>query len=259
VIDLIALLEAAPGFEPGSAFIIHQCLQSLTILSCYLEGPHQAPTHHAKTIGLIALPVLLGGCGDNLSHNAKDHHPTELVMLGDSLTWLPAYSSQVADTYEDGKAIVYAFGGFATGDFLPGGDVYMGGEFSMLRPRVVTILLGTNDAIQEITPRDFGDNLSKIVNALLEDGSGTIILVVPPPIFFLLGRAPAANLLLNHYRQEIEWLCGVPDDAIECGPDLFDVIKREHVFDGIHFNDEGGDIVAGLLLDELDEYRSANR
>ena len=85
---------------------------------------------------------------------------------------------------------------------------------------VATVLLGTNDAVRRsdsgyVSPEDFGRVIDEIVDALLEGGAKTVVLIAPPDI-----DTPEAHGRIRAYRDQVIARCGTSEQRV-CGPDLF--------------------------------------
>jgi len=189
------------------------------------------------------------GCGDG----TNDQGGAEILMLGDSITSLPGYADLVIDDYGDDVASKHAFPGFATSDFLPDGDFYQAAEVRELRPRVVTILLGTNDAsrlLDQASNLEYANNIKAIIDALLRDGTGRVVLIIPPRRFDDHRFTDFVNGRLREYIFELEFICS-QRRRVTCAPFLYDLLNEEDFFDGVHPNAAGHELIADALLRRL--------
>jgi lysophospholipase L1-like esterase len=101
---------------------------------------------------------------------------------------------------------------------------------------IVTILLGTNDAGEDISPDDYEANLRTLVALVQGQGVPRIILVIPPQLF---SSSPADQDRVQQYGFRVFAICA--DTAgVECGPNLFILLGEEDFAeDEIHPNAAG--------------------
>jgi lysophospholipase L1-like esterase len=199
--------------------------------------------------------------------------PFSVVLLGDSITLGlvsepagPSYAELLADSLgPDFEVTNVGCGGTASGDWtLSRGDVlcgsvgfvspnlYEGRALPELPADLVTVLLGTNDAIGFFEPgivavEDYRDAVAEIAANLLLDGATQVMLMTPPPNF--VSTLPQSFLV--QYRAEILGLCGAPGDAILCGPDVFALLGPEDFGDSVHPNGAGNAKIASALDDAI--------
>jgi lysophospholipase L1-like esterase len=199
--------------------------------------------------------------------------PTSVVLLGDSITngslsapLGPSYEALLVDSLGAGFQISnIACGGSSSldwtrsrGDAICGSsfvlpNLYEGRALQELPAELVTILLGTNDAIgffepAPIEPSAYRSAIEELVLDLQDDGAGRILLMTPPP-------NPAFSHLaglLGAYRDEILALCAAPGDAVLCGPDVFTLLTPEDFASGnSHPNAYGHAKIAAALHDAI--------
>ncbi len=119
---------------------------------------------------------------------------------------------------------------------------------------VVTIMLGTNDAIGfhepgriPVEPSAYGSAIDEIVGTLLAEGAGTVVLMTPPANFGrdeIMGRLAA-------YREEILARCA-DTGRIVCGPDVFTLLGPEDFEAGnLHPNRFGHEKIAAALHETI--------
>ena len=166
-----------------------------------------------------------------------------LVSVGDSITE-GLLSPPVGPSYPDILADVYdvtnvGCGGTSSQDWSPTASsslpscgavafsaLYSDSVLPLMPVDVVTVLLGTNDAIGFFEPtaisiENYQSNMESLVLALLLDGAGQVILLAPPA--FPSG-GPVEAAYITGYRNAIRELCEPPGDDILCGPDLGELL-----------------------------------
>lgn len=210
----------------------------------------------ANLYPLSLLPLVFAlNCGEsNQDDPAPEVLPLEVVILGDSITVMEGYVDTVADEFDPG--VVWGAGriGYTTRHWVPGWGFYEAHEFDKIRPRLVVVLLGTNDAglFYRISVDEYIDNLAILADALFEDGVETVMFMTPPQIFRHHFRAPILDRL-EQYAAAVRWFCLPPDDDIECGPDLYHMLDEADFDDGLHPNAAGHQRIADALLPLLSE------
>jgi lysophospholipase L1-like esterase len=179
------------------------------------------------------------GCGDDDAGHGQAirevfcDYDFEIEISGDSHSANGGYADHVKRVFPDQVNNSFAYGGTTTNDWLPGGGHI---AHLSLTPRVVAILLGTNDAWRTSnTPDDVVDNLRQITDYYLDSiGSCRIILSTPPP---WPSSQPNLAALVITFADAIREFCSIPDDDIDCGPDLNRLLGPEHMqVDSIHLN-----------------------
>ena len=100
---------------------------------------------------------------------------------------------------------------------------------SQLPVDIATVLLGTNDAVRRkdsgyVTAEEYGEAIDEIVDALLDGGTGSVVLMTPPDV-----DNPNAHLRILAYREQILSRCGSSKRLI-CGPDFFTLLDLDADF-----------------------------
>jgi lysophospholipase L1-like esterase len=222
---------------------------------CYVFST-ETKVKRANLCPLILVPLAFAlSCGGSGDDPEPEVLPLEIVILGDSITVMEeAYVDDVADEFEPG--VVWGAGriGYTTRHWIPGWGFYEAHEFDKHRPRVVVILLGTNDAglYYRIPVEEYIDNLAILADALVEDGVEQVLLMTAPHVFRFHFREPILDRL-EQYAIALRWFCLPPDDPIECGPDLFELLDESDFDDGLHPNAKGHRRIADALLPLLSE------
>jgi lysophospholipase L1-like esterase len=196
--------------------------------------------------------------------------PFSVVLLGDSITFGqvsepvgPSYAELLADSLGSDFAVTNigcggtssldwtrsrgsAICGGVSGFVLP--DLYEGRALPTLPADLVTIMLGTNDAIGFFEPgivavEDYRDAILEIATSLLLDGADQVMLMTPPPNF--VSTLPASFIV--QYRAQVLDICGAPGDAILCGPDVYALLGPSDFGNSIHPNAAGNAKIASAL------------
>lgn len=199
--------------------------------------------------------------------------PITVLLLGDSITEGlisdpvgPSYASLLADSLGAGFEVAnLGCGGASSLDWTRSrGGVLCGSSFTVpnlyealalpaLPADLVTILLGTNDAIgfsepERVEPSVFRAAIEELVGDLLADGARQVLLMTPPPNY----RNPVTNERVSAYRNEILSLCGAPGDALLCGPDIFALLVQADFAEmNVHPNGLGQAKIASALHDAI--------
>lgn len=215
---------------------------------------------------LVALALAMLSCN---AHAA----PFSVVLLGDSITAGgvsepvgPSYAELLAESLgPDFRVVNVGCGGTTSLDWTTSRGSAVCGTAGMTPPNVyeararaalpadlVTVLLGTNDAIGlleagPVKPTAYREAIAEIASNLLRDGAARVMLLTPPPN---RGNVYAHSLVMG-YRREIHKLCDGPDDAILCGPDLLELLGPDDLGDRIHPNGPGNAKIAGALRDAI--------
>lgn len=195
--------------------------------------------------------------------------PFSVVLLGDSITFGlvsepigPSYAELLADSLgSDFEVTNIGCGGTSSldwtrsrGDAICGGvgfvlpDLYEGRALPTLPADLVTIMLGTNDAIGFFEPgivavADYRAAILEIATSLLLDGADQVMLMTPPPNF--VSALPESFLV--QYRAQVLDICGAPGDAILCGPDVYVLLGPSDFGNSIHPNGAGNAKIASAL------------
>ncbi len=168
------------------------------------------------------------------------------MFFGDSITFdafTLSYARQIEATRPAGSILIHAFPGYTTREFLPGSEFYERADITMNRPKLAFVLLGTNDAFLLLPASEYDLNLRSFTQQLLEDGARRVILLTPPRIFLDSENADAVLPLLHQYVDVVFGICSAPDDAIDCGPNLYDLLDVDHFRDGVHPNAAGQSLI----------------
>ena len=198
--------------------------------------------------------------------------PFTVVLLGDSITAGqvsvpagPSFAELLDDSLgPDFEVTNIGCGGASSLDWRPSqGDVLCGEGFALpnlyegralptLPADLVTILLGTNDALGfresgSVPLAVYRAAIAELAAQLLLDGAGQVMLLTPPKNFEHL--LPQAFVI--GYRAEILALCSVPGDAILCGPDVFELLGPEDFGNSVHPNAFGNAKIAAALHDAI--------
>jgi len=186
--------------------------------------------------------------------------PLRVLLIGDSLTkpdsaavlevdwWASRVAERLGDGYE-----VENLGAGGTTLLMWHGARYENQALPRQPADFVNILLGTNDSSDWPGPPTsvelYGLSLYQLLDRILDDGAGTVILTTPPRRGF---GSPAAHERLAGYRQELLAACEELED-VECGPDLHELLgPDEHLLgDGVHLNVTGHALVADALYEAI--------
>ncbi len=189
-----------------------------------------------------------------------------LVLLGDSITFGivsfppgPSYAELLSAAYD---VVNLGIGPTTTREWVPLADVHYPGVPEHL-PAVVTILLGTGDAVEyppelggPIEPPEYAENMAALVAALLDDGATRVIVMTPPPNFALANLPHFPRRLLG-YQAAVLDLCEPPGDKIVCGPDLHALLEpSDFQQNNVHPNWRGHSLIASELAAVIPEPRS---
>lgn len=201
-----------------------------------------------------------------------------VVLVGDSITYGivggdpgPTYAELLADQLGSEVEVVnLGCGGTTSLDWAPNSTNPFCGSPEIWTPNIYTVfllpelpadvvvyLLGTNDSLgffepQRVSVAEYGAALRGFAAHALADGATWVLLMTPPPNFM----DPVAQALLAGYADEVRAFCAEdPDDAVECGPDLFaDFEPEDYPGDpqsNIHPNATGHALIAAELGDDL--------
>jgi len=133
--------------------------------------------------------------------------------------------------------------------------------FGNLPAEIVTLLLGTNDALRSESLEGYEENIIDIVDALLDDGAETVVLMPPPrlPREFSLAK----RLAVKQFGDFVLDLCSNTNHVV-CGPDLFELLEypyqgtgedhfqnRPSGLDDLHPNAAGHEVIANRLYDTI--------
>ena len=197
-------------------------------------------------VGLLGLHL---ACGEN--DNGDDgfcDYEYEIEIPGDSHSLDGGFVEQVRIAFPGQVNNEFAQAGTTTNSWLPGG-----GRIEELGriPRVVAILLGTNDTWRtENTPDEVVRNLRRIIHYYFDLGACRIVLSTPPPW-------PESDFGLAQRTRDIadaiHEFCSARNDDIDCGPDLNRLLGPEHMrVNSIHMNALGHQLFAEELIPLLE-------
>jgi len=183
----------------------------------------------------VEIPTKIGFIGDSITHadpNSKTNSP-----VGREVTYL-------GGEYE---AVNTAVSGATTGDWLPGGKYFSDAmaQFEKEDVTVVSIMLGTNDSKDTLETSDieYKLHLETIVNALLNSGSITRVILNYPPYLYPEGTGLWSKTSINRlkaYTTQIDSL--VNGTTILQGDTSSFSYFRDHpedLADGVHPNEQG--------------------
>jgi lysophospholipase L1-like esterase len=193
--------------------------------------------------------------------------PIRVLLIGDSITRGrvsgpegPAYAELLPSLLGEGYEVTnIGTGGASSLDWTlscPGTPWNLFPTLAVpnLPSEVVSILLGTNDAIAFYEPEPVSVELyrlaiEEIVENLFAEGAGIVILMTPPDH---IGSDPTSRDRLIGYREEILLICSqIP--GVVCGPDLFTSLDLDlHFEDGdTHPNAQGHLVIANSLSETV--------
>ncbi len=210
-------------------------------------------SHRLNRAGVCAIAALLGlhfTCGeiDNGDDGFCDYE-YEIEIPGDSHSAGSGYTDRVKIAFPGQVNNEFAQDGTTTNDWLPGaGRIERLGRI----PRVVAILLGTNDAWRtQNTPDEVVANLRRIIQYYFDLGACRIVLSTPPP---WPESEPGRAERLRNIADAIHEFCLARNDDIDCGPDLNRLLGPEHMMrvGGIHMNALGHQLFAEELIPLLE-------
>jgi lysophospholipase L1-like esterase len=187
--------------------------------------------------------------------------PIGVVLLGDSITagtvsapTGPSFSTLLEDALgPDFSVTNVACGGTSALDWtltrgnglcagmgFVGPTIYQARALPALPADIVTVMLGTNDAVGFFEPgrvpaATYRSAIDELVGDLLDDGADTVVLLTPPPNW----SDPTALALLGAYRDELLDVC-TSTPGVVCGPDVFALLGRSDFAPGnVHPNAQG--------------------
>jgi lysophospholipase L1-like esterase len=227
----------------------------------WVRLPNLAETHGGLAIRIFIRVVVL--C-------ALSSEPQALIVVtvGDSIT-AGALSDPMGPSYPDILGEVYdvvniGCGGTTSRDWSPDaagafpwcGDVQFAPPYAdqlmpLLPADVVTVLLGTNDALGFYEPapipvEDYALLMESLVLAALADGADKVIVMAPPQ--FPDNDGPE-NVHIEGYRSAVRELCTPGGDNIICGPDWGELLDPDEHFGAGNFHPNGP--AHALIAEEL--------
>ncbi|MGH0028264.1 MAG: SGNH/GDSL hydrolase family protein [Myxococcota bacterium] len=221
-------------------------------------------TRSGRAFGLVALALFVVAAACERAPEAS----VRVVLLGDSIT-AGRVSEPLGPPYTEllGRALGPEFelvtlgcGGSTARDWTRSrGSDLCGGDFAvpnlyekLARPAlpadVVTVLLGTNDALERVAVADYEAALREVTAALLADGAGSVLLMTPPVVSS--GRVPRIRLLAD-YDLAVQRICDEVEGA-RCGPTIGRLLgTADFAHDNIHPNGAGHAKIATALAAAL--------
>jgi lysophospholipase L1-like esterase len=137
-----------------------------------------------------------------------------------------------------------------------GGSLFAERVSPELPADIVTILLGTNDAIGTFLPAripvdEYERSMREIIDSVFLEGAAAVVLMSPPPIYSPRSP-PIVDELLTGYRASIRAICG-DTEAVLCGPDVYTLLEPSDFSpeDWVHPNRFGHEKIALALRDTL--------
>jgi lysophospholipase L1-like esterase len=184
----------------------------------------------------------------------KTGHDCEIrvALIGDSITELSTYPHYLAKLLGSAFAISN-FGVCGTTITLDSASSYMYTEALKVakktEPDIVVIMLGTNDAEENVFQANFIVDYLRLIEQFTTLGKKPMIyLVKPPPIFSNWGGL-SSEVLTRKILPAIEQLAKT---ANLCIIDVFSVLQNPcYFFDGVHPNDSGGKLIAEVVYHAL--------
>jgi lysophospholipase L1-like esterase len=209
----------------------------------------------------------------------KRPQPIRVLLIGDSITrgkmegpegpnFAEQLSQRLGAKYQVEK---YACSGTTSTNWIPGPgnerawcgenlpwmmrDLYKDYVARNLPADIVVLLLGTNDAQKAPKNRDhrrlaakYRRRMERIVDHMLEDGTGHIFLMPPPKLSASFGRRAG---LIELFRDQLNQIAG-SRDRITFGPDLYELLnRRDHFTKGPHPTLVGHTLIAEALHDAI--------
>jgi acyl-CoA thioesterase-1 len=180
----------------------------------------------------------------NTNPPIKNTHPTgtTIVALGDSLTaGVGASDKHDYVTLLSQKLGVAVINKGVSGDTTAQALARVPDVLSA-DPKIVIVLLGGNDAIQKVPKEETFSNLHKIINKIQSSGALVILVGVQ------------GGLLSDHFRSDFDKLARETQSVYV--PNILENIigKEGYMYDYIHPNDKGYEIVAERIYEAMKPY-----
>jgi lysophospholipase L1-like esterase len=187
---------------------------------------------------------LLCSCGNPSVYSPQRTVPQsagKVVFIGDSLTeGIPGYPSYATRLIAGGIDGVNAAIGGTTSRFWAQTLT----EQPLVAPRLVVLMLGTNDGI---SAADYGENIRTIIGSV----SCPVVLITTPPVH---ENAWGKESFVETYAQVCR---DIDPRAIDLWNSAF--AADAFVADGVHFTDSGQEIIYRLVKERLAEYGVVTR
>jgi lysophospholipase L1-like esterase len=179
-------------------------------------------------------------------------HQVKVALIGDSITELSTYPNHVAKIL--GSAYnVGNFGVCGTTIALDSASPYMCTEAlkaaKEFQPDIVVIILGTNDAEDNVFQADLVRDYLALVEQFKTLESTSVIYLVKPPLIFSSWGGLSGEVLVKEILPAIEQTAKTANLPII---DVFAVLQNASYFsDGVHPNDLGGKVIAEAICHAL--------
>lgn len=185
----------------------------------------------------------------------------KVVCFGDSITARkegfdkPMLTSKLASTLENNDVINAGVSGDNTSDAV----FRIEKDVMELNPDLVTVLFGANDAAfhKQINLEMFKENLYKIVQTLKPEKT---ILISPAPVDEKVQFARTNEVLFAYADVVREVAASTNSHFIDFFTELISLENYPQKLkglenDGLHFGEEGYDILVGLITKKVEEVR----
>ncbi len=180
---------------------------------------------------------------------------TRVACVGDSITQITTYVSDLQAMLNQNYTVAN-FGACGATVSLSSVEPYLLENISKaaqaFQPNIVIILLGTNDARQDVYPYidTFVDDYKELISKFQAlESNPKIYLVIPPPVFnntIGISKSDLADGVIPRIRQV----------ANETGLPLIDTYTPmlnhpDYFIDGVHPNDDGARVIGEIIFKEI--------